>query len=770
MYGNPLFHRGLKGGKQMKLVFYTANCTGNTKNCSYPNRVEVTNAEELKAVVKMDHVCAEYKNNYRSADNFKESVVVVMDCDNDHSEKENEWITPERIDELLPDVSYAIAPSRNNMKQKDDKSARPRFHIYFLIRLCTDNIKYVKLKRRIQETFPFFDNNALDAARFIFGADCDEVIWHDGWETIEEELPVDKGDEDNEITGPFSIPEGKRNSTLSRFAGRVAKRYGAIERAHQIFLDEAKKCDPPMDDEELATIWNSAVKFAEKVQDQEGYVAPEDFNDDFKGKSLKPSDFSDIGQAKILTHEYGNELCYTDATDYLRFNGEYWVESKQQAVGAMEEFLDLQLAHALDEVQRAMDAVVAVGVSIDDVKAGGKKFENSLQGQQLDTYREYLSAVSYRTFVMKRRDMKYVMSALQAAKPMLSISVSDLDKDEFLLNTPGATYHLKDGLLRMHKPDAMDYITKQTSVTPGDNGKQLWLDALDTFFCDDQELIDYVQQIVGLASIGKVYVEALIISYGEGRNGKSTFWNTISRILGTYSGSMSSDALTVGCKRNVKPEMAELKGKRLIIAAELEEGMRLNTSVIKQLCSTDEVMAEKKYKDPFKYVPSHTLVLYTNHLPRVGANDEGTWRRLIVIPFNAKIEGNSDIKNYTDYLVQDAGPYVLAWIIEGAKKVIANDFKLKLPSCVENAINSYRANNDWLGAFLDECCELDSSYKQKSGEFYQEYRAYCLRTGEYTRSTTDFYAALEVAGLNRKKYSKGIFIIGVRLKNTDFIE
>ena len=125
-------------------------------------------------------------------------------------------------------------------------------------------------------------------------------------------------------------------------------------------------------------------------------------------------------------------------------------------------------------------------------------------------------------------------------------------------------------------------------------------------------------------------MEAIIIAYGAGRNGKSTFWNSISRVLGTYSGAISADTLTVGCRRNVKPEMAELKGKRLIIAAELEEGMRLNTSMIKQLCSTDEITAEKKYKDPFKFEPSHTIVLYTNHLPRVGANDEGTWRRLIV--------------------------------------------------------------------------------------------------------------------------------------------
>ncbi|QHQ62671.1 DNA primase [Anaerocolumna sedimenticola] len=753
----------------MKLVLYTANCIGDVKNCYYPNRIEVTSAEKLKEVVRSDHVCAEYKNNYRSAENFIESVVLVMDCDNDHSENSNEWITFEKLDELFPDVSYAIAPSRNHMKQKANKSARPRFHVYFLIHSCDDADEYAEFKIAMQKAYPFFDNNALDAGRFIYGANCDEVIWHEGWLTIDEELPMFQNDEGTEVAR-ITIPEGKRNSTLSRFAGRVVKRYGATDKAHQIFLDESKKCDPPLEDEELTTIWNSAIKFARKVQNQEGYVDPEEFNNDFNCESLKPSDFSDIGQAKVLTREYGDELCYTDATDYLRFNGEYWVESKQQAVGAMEEFLDLQLADALDEVQRTLDILLTSGVSKDDVRAGGKKFEKSLQGEQLEAYRAYLAAVAYRQFVMKRRDMKYVMSALQAAKPMLSINVSDLDKDEFLLNTPGATYHLRDGLSGAYEPDGKDYITKQTSVTPGDAGKQLWLDALDTFFCRDYELINYVQEIVGLSAIGKVYVEALIISYGDGRNGKSTFWNTISRVLGTYSGSISADALTVGCKRNVKPEMAELKGKRLIIAAELEEGMRLNTSVIKQLCSTDEVTAEKKYKDPFKYVPSHTLVLYTNHLPRVGANDEGTWRRLIVIPFNAKIEGKSDIKNFTDYLVQNAGPYILAWIIEGAQRVIANEFKLKLPTCVKNAIDHYRSDNDWLGAFLDECCELDPTYKQKSGEFYQEYRAYCLRTGEYARSTTDFYTALEVSGLNRKRLSSGIFINGVRIKNTDFID
>ena len=215
--------------------------------------------------------------------------------------------------------------------------------------------------------------------------------------------------------------------------------------------------------------------------------------------------------------------------------------------------------------------------------------------------------------------------------------------------------------------------------------------------------------------------------------------------------------------------MAELKGKRLVIAAELEEGMRLNTSIVKQLCSTDEISAEKKYKDPFKYVPTHTLVLYTNHLPRVGANDDGTWRRLIVIPFNAKIRGKSDIKNYAEYLVDNAGGAILAWIIEGAKKVIMNNFKPPVPAVVSEAIRQYRENNDWLSIFIEDSCEVDKTYTQKSGEFYQEYRAYCSRNGEYVRSTTDFYAGLETAGFTRKKTKAGIMITGIRLKS-EFLE
>ena len=291
--------------------------------------------------------------------------------------------------------------------------------MYFPHDPITEGASCTALKRAIQKQFPFFDGNALDCARFIFGCPSEEVLWHEGEITIDCIVkPKERG-----------IPQGQRNSTMSHFAGRVLKRYGNTEKAHQIFMEEAEKCSPPLEDGELAAIWQSACRFAEKVQRQEGYVPPEDYNDEFCRETLKPADYSDIGQAKVLAKEYGVELRYTAATDYIRFGGSYWIESKQQAVGAAEEFLDLQLADAKDEVQRTKEALLGAGVSEDAITSGGKALEKKIASGQMEAYLAYLSAMAYKAFVMKRRDMKYVVSALQAAKPMLEISVSDLDRE-----------------------------------------------------------------------------------------------------------------------------------------------------------------------------------------------------------------------------------------------------------------------------------------------------------------------------------------------------
>ena len=741
----------------MQMTIYDAATVGSRSNCVYPNPVTVTDADTMRQAAAFDHVCAAYKQNYRSVDNFLKADCLPMDCDNDHSDDPDDWLTPFDVAMDFPGVGMIFVYSRSHMKPKGKRGPRPRFHVYFICTETTNSEIYSSWKDRLIADYPYFDDGAKDSARFLFGVKNAVVEVYDGEITIDEFL-ADSFAEWDAAQG--QIPEGSRNKTMSHYAGRIIKRLGNTEEAHKQFLKEAEKCSPPLDDAELAGIWASAVKFGAKVAAQEGYIPPEQYNQDFL---LMPEDFSDVGQAIVLSREYMDRLRFSPATDYIVFNGSFWEESQPNAQGIAQELTARQLEEAETEIQRCMKEMSENGAWAMLAAMGAKKAMAAFSEAQRRSFEKYERAETYRKYAIKRRDTKYISAALKEARPMIQIEQRVLDADEFLLNLPSGTCDLRTGAVREH--NAQDYTTKQTAVDPSGDGMDVWEDALQTFFQGDADLIRYVQEIVGLAAIGKVYIEALVIAYGEGRNGKSTFWNTIARVLGTYSGNMSADTLTVGCKRNVKPELAEAKGKRMIIAAELEEGMRLNTSNVKQLCSTDEIYAEKKYKAPFSYVPTHTLVLYTNHLPRVGAIDQGTWRRLIVIPFNAKIEGKADIKNYADFLFKMAGGAVLQWIIEGAKRVIASDYKIAQPRVVQDAIQKYKENNDWLSHFLEDCCEIDPSYEAKSGEVYNTYRSYCNQMGEYARSTTDFYTAIEAADFTRHKTKKGMLIRGFRLKS-----
>ena len=752
----------------MRFTLYRSNCLEVPENCTYPHKVEVTGKDSLIEAVKHDYVCAEYQGNYRSNDNFIGSDCLPVDCDNDHSDDPEEWVYPSDVATAFPGVSFAVHYSRNHMKAKGGKAARPKFHVFFAIDRVIEPCQYSEMKKLVNSIFPYFDTKALDAARFFFGTKEPEVEIFDGPMTLTTFLTDDDFDAnmDSGSYGDIVIPEGSRNATLSHYAGRILKRFGNTDEAHKYFAEVAACCQPPLEQSELDSIWRSAQRFYGKVAAQEGYIPPEQYNQDLQ---LKPSDYSDVGQSTVLAREYEGKLRYSPSTDFLVYNGRFWEESKPKAQAVAQELTTRQLEEAETEIKKATDEMMKNGAWELLASMGSKKAAMAFSSEQARSFQKYENATTYRNYAIKRRDSKYITAALKEAHPMVEIDQRQLDADEFLLNTPSATYDLRIGLPSAHEHTPADFITKQTTVDPSGGGMDIWQDALETFFCGDNELIDYVQEIAGLSAIGKVCVEGLIIAYGEGRNGKSTFWNTLSRVLGTYSGNMSADTLTVGCKRNVKPELAEAKGKRIIIAAELEEGMRLNTSNVKQLCSTDEIYAEKKYKDPFSFVPSHTLVLYTNHLPKVGAIDAGTWRRLIVIPFNAKIEGSSDIKNYADYLFNKAGSAILKWIMTGAKRVIEKDYHIVKPAVVEAAIQKYKDNNDWLSQFLDECCEVGSGLIAKSGEVYNAYRSYCMQVGDYIRSTTDFYTALECAGFERKRNKSARLILGLQLKS-DFLD
>ncbi|OKL48819.1 DNA primase [Boudabousia liubingyangii] len=743
------------------MTMHASQVCGQASNTHYPHQHVVTSLDDLKRVVAFDHVVAEYEGGQRGNSRFLTSDCLVMDVDNEHSEIETEWVTPSRLAELMPGVAFMAATSRNHMKPKGASSTRPRFHVYLPINTTTDAEAYAALKRQLAAQVPVFDSNALDAGRFIYGNRDAKITAIEGESLVDAWLARDLFAEFDQASS--LIGEGSRNATLSRFAGRVLIRYGNTERARELFDQKAALCDPPLPGFEVEQIWVSATRFAKHVSSQEGYVPPEQYAEG--AYSLKPGDYTDVGQAEVLAKHYGHRLQHSPATDWVAYGGSYWEESEPYAIGLCQDLTRRQLDESLLAVEDAKDRLVECGAWELLASMPKTKALRLFNTAQQEAWQGYVDAQEYYKFALKRRESRTILATLRQAQSMLQVRPTDLDADPFLLNTPSATYNLLEGIDSARGHDPADLITKQTTVDPSEDGKHIWEAHLNALFQNDPELIGYVQRVCGLAAFGRVYVEALIIAYGSGGNGKSTFWNTIARVLGSYSGNLSSDVLTIGSRRNAKPELAEAKGKRLLISAELEEGVRLNTANVKQLCSTDEIFAEKKFKAPFSYRPSHTLLLYTNHLPKVGGMDRGIWRRLIVIPFEAKFEGKSDVKDYAEYLYNHAGGAILSWIMEGARLIHAENFHLTEPEVVKRAIGSYRDDNDWLTPFLEECCHIGEGLQAPSGQVHTRYRAFASERGDYVRSAADFYEALEQKGFARYRTKYGRFITGLALSS-----
>ena len=268
------------------MTIYAAKCRGNATNCLYPTKVALTDEGVARKAFTCDTVFAEYKDNYRANNNFIRSNVIPFDCDNDHSDIPEEWITAEQIADFFEGVTYIIHYSRNHMKQKKERSPRPRFHILFLINEITDAGAYTLLKQRVHKIFPYFDDKALDAARFFFGTKDPQVSFHPGTETLDTFLDryeaVIKEVEDETAFADFcadAIYEGGRNSTMHLIAVRLLKRYGATDEARGYYDAEADRCVPALDSKELNTIWESAKRFYNKtVVTDKAYIPPEVYN------------------------------------------------------------------------------------------------------------------------------------------------------------------------------------------------------------------------------------------------------------------------------------------------------------------------------------------------------------------------------------------------------------------------------------------------------------------------------------------------------------
>lgn len=316
----------------------------------------------------------------------------------------------------------------------------------------------------------------------------------------------------------------------------------------------------------------------------------------------------------------------------------------------------------------------------------------------------------------------------------VTVHIDHLDARPYELNTPGGIVDLRTGTLRPAEPSALH--TRTTEVTPDyDRASDLLQTFLRTTFGDDPKLIAYVQQILGIATIGTVLEQILPFGFGSGANGKSTLLDATQHALRTgeegYAISAPSEMLMVRKHSEHPAEVAQLSGARLVVCSELEEGARFAESKVKLLTGGDSINARFMRRDPFTFRPSHTFFLLGNSKPQAATGGHAFYRRVRLIPFEHVVPEEQRDPRLPEKLQEDA-PALLAWITQGAAAYLSGG--LSTPAHVTEATAEYASEQDTVGRFVTERCEVGPGLAVTARELRAAYEQWCMETGEHPAS------------------------------------
>lgn len=338
------------------------------------------------------------------------------------------------------------------------------------------------------------------------------------------------------------------------------------------------------------------------------------------------------------------------------------------------------------------------------------------------------------------------MLELARSDPQVSVVPADLDADPWLLNATNGTVDLRTGRLRPHVP--ADLITKVAGASYHPDATALaWITFLERVL-PDADLRTFVQRSLGYACTGIVAEALLWLAYGGGANGKTSLLGTVEAVLGDYAQPAAPDLLLAG--RDQHPTgMADLKGARLVLTSELDDGKRLAEATVKQLTGGDVIKARVMRGDFFRFTPTHHLWVQTNHRPEVRGTDTGIWRRLRLVPFETTIPPSEQDPRLGEKLRAEADG-ILAWLVAGCLAWAAHG--LAEPLVVQMATADYRAEQDALGAFLTECCVEQAGASVTAADLYAAYRTWADATGEYQLNQRRLGQQLAERNLERRKH------------------
>ena len=269
--------------------------------------------------------------------------------------------------------------------------------------------------------------------------------------------------------------------------------------------------------------------------------------------------------------------------------------------------------------------------------------------------------------------------------------------------------------------------------------------------------------------MGEPIDHILPVLWGGGSNGKSLITEVMLDVFGEYGDKASPELLLEKHGTAHPTEKADLHGKRLVLATETDAGRRLSESVVKELTGGDTIHARRMREDFWSFRPSHTVMLVTNHKPRVVGTDHGIWRRLALVPFNVRFwdadkgeTGPEELK--ADKALKAKLKPELGGIL---RRLVAGCLEwqrggLRLPKAVTDATSIYRAAEDVLADFIEDNCRLSPEGECKASDLRSRYEEWAKRCGEKPISNRRLGEYLADRGVEKRR-SNGLFYTGILL-------
>lgn len=472
----------------------------------------------------------------------------------------------------------------------------------------------------------------------------------------------------------------------------------------------------------------------------------------------------DEGMARLMAQLCDGRVCFdcADRTYYL-WQGHHWaIDDRDQAPNV-----------ALDAAREALRSASYHYAKLPGEEAEDNKKHLADRAKSLNYKRNQESALK----IFQRQ-------------PEVAVSGRDTwDQHTMLLAVANGVINLANG--ELEKGDPRDFIRTAAKVAYDPAAECPVWDAFVAAVFGDPELVDYWYKIVGYSLGGVTLFNHVYILYGRhGRNGKTTLLETTREVLGDLASPIPSEYL-LEQKMGRNPDgpsavLYDIMGKALVWGSETDENKRFSASNVKWLSGGDTVTCRPpNARRQVKYIPRHVLLLLTNNKPKISANEDAFWERARVVEFpHSFVECPDPNKPWEQE--QDPGikqklraelPGILRRYVEGSLLWQA-DGHLNMPAQVRTWTNNYRDDEDVIGRFVAEACEIHEDTKLKAGDLYQVFQSWAVDSGEqaaksvwkremFGRQMTGYVA--RTAGLSKLAkgdpgYSGTPYYLGLRVK------